>query len=108
MVLVSYKPYNYVSILQTKLGHREGHEARRMGLEAMPLDQDIKGGHGEREPGVEIRPHAVRDPLANNWLQVFRRQKLLAAVIREAHRGIRVQGGQKNAGHSRTDAERKW
>jgi NAD(P)-dependent dehydrogenase (short-subunit alcohol dehydrogenase family) len=32
-----------------------------------------------------------------NWLQVFRRQKLLAAVIREANRGRRVQGGQKNA-----------
>src|SRR5216683_4114897 len=63
MVLVSYKPYNYVSILQTKLGYREGHEARRMGLEAMPLDQHIEGGHGEREPCVEIRPHAVHDPL---------------------------------------------
>jgi len=33
----------------------------------------------------------------NNWLQVFRRQKLLAAVIRETNRGIRAQGGQKNA-----------
>ena len=32
-----------------------------------------------------------------NWLQVFRRQKLLAAVIRETNRGIRAQGGQKNA-----------
>src|SRR6267142_3755316 len=61
MVLVSYKPYNYVSILQTKLGHREGHEARRMGLEAMPLDQHIEGGHGEREPCLKIRPHAVHD-----------------------------------------------
>src|SRR5216683_2181969 len=63
MVLVSYKPYNYVSILQTKLGHREGHEARRMGLEAMPLDQHIEGGHGEREPCLKILPHAVHDPL---------------------------------------------
>ena len=39
MVLVSYKLNNNVGILQTKLSHREGHEARRIGLEAMPLDQ---------------------------------------------------------------------
>jgi hypothetical protein len=29
----------------------------------MPLDQDIEGGHGEREPGMEIRPDAVHDLL---------------------------------------------
>ena len=29
----------------------------------MPLDQYIEGGHGEREPCLKIRPHAVRDPL---------------------------------------------
>ena len=34
-----------------------------MGLDAMPLDEHIEGRHGEREPGVEIRPHAVHDPL---------------------------------------------
>ena len=28
---------NGASFLQTKLGHREGYEARRIGLEAMPL-----------------------------------------------------------------------
>jgi hypothetical protein len=37
MVLVSYEPNGYISILQTKLSHREGHEARRMGLEAVPV-----------------------------------------------------------------------
>src|SRR6266487_2062631 len=63
MVLVSYILDNYISSLQTKLRHREGHEARRIGLEAMPLDQDIEGGHGEREPCLKRRPHAVRDPL---------------------------------------------
>src|SRR5882724_10438150 len=52
---------NGVSLLQTKLSHREGHKARRVGLEAMPLDQQIKSGHGEREPGVEIRPGPVHD-----------------------------------------------
>ena len=62
MVLVSYKLNNNVGILQTKLSHREGHEARRIRLEAMPLDQDIEGGHGEREPGVEIRPDPMHDP----------------------------------------------
>ena len=25
----------------------------------MPLDEHIEGGHGEREPGVEIRPDAM-------------------------------------------------
>src|SRR5713101_4199155 len=61
MVLVSYILNNYVSILQTKLSDREGHEARRGGLEALPLHQHIEGGHGEREPRLKIRPHAVHD-----------------------------------------------
>ena len=56
MVLVSYILDNYISILQTKFGDREGHEARRMGLEAMPLDQHIEGGHGERQTRLKIRP----------------------------------------------------
>src|SRR5574341_470001 len=63
MVLVSYILYSYVSSLQTKLRHREGHEARRIGLEAMPLDQHIEDGHRERQPGVEICPDSVHDPL---------------------------------------------
>ena len=61
MVLVSYKLANYFGILQTKFSHREGHEARRVGLEAMPLDEHIEGGHGEREPGLKIRPAPVHD-----------------------------------------------
>src|SRR5438128_10484659 len=61
MVLVSYKLNNKISILQTKLSNRERHEARHVGEEAMPLDQHIEGGHGEREAGVEIRPASVRD-----------------------------------------------
>src|SRR5205823_9259637 len=59
MVLVPYILDNYVRILQTQFSYREGHEARRRGLEAMPLDQHIEGGHGEREPRVKILPHAV-------------------------------------------------
>src|SRR6266705_5005409 len=64
MVLVSYILYNPFSILQTKFSYREGHEARRIGLEAMPLDQHIEGGHGEREPRLKILPHAVHPLLA--------------------------------------------
>src|SRR5437016_1815347 len=59
MVLVSYLLDNYISILQTKINHREGHEARRIGLEAMPLHQHIEGRHGERQSGVERCPHAM-------------------------------------------------
>src|SRR5712691_2413668 len=61
MVLVSLKLDNHISLLQTKIGHREGHEARRMGLETMPLDQHIKNCHGEREPGLEVLPDPVHD-----------------------------------------------
>src|SRR5437660_12043285 len=59
MLLVDYIPYNSFSILQTKLSNREGHEARRIGLEAMPLDEHIEGRHGEREPRLKIGPHTV-------------------------------------------------
>ena len=61
MVLVADKPGNDIGILQTKLSHRKGYEARCGGLETMPLDQYIEGGHGEREPSVEIRPDAMHD-----------------------------------------------
>ncbi len=56
MVLVSYILDNSVSILQTKLGNREGHEARRVGLETMPLDQHIESGHGECQARLKIGP----------------------------------------------------
>src|SRR6266851_8263758 len=56
MVLVPYKLTNYISILQTKFSDREGHKARRVGLEAMPLDQHIEGRHSERQARLKIRP----------------------------------------------------
>src|SRR6266446_4178502 len=56
MVLVFYILDKFFSILQTQLSDREGHEARRVGLEAMPLDQHIEGGHGERQARLKIRP----------------------------------------------------
>src|SRR2546425_9596998 len=61
MVLVTHIPANYVSILQTKFSHRERHEARRVGLKTMPLDQHIEGGHGEREPRLKICPAPMHD-----------------------------------------------
>ncbi len=61
MVLVSYILDKHISILQTKLSNREGHEARRIRLEALPLDEHIEGRHGEREPGVKIRPDPMHD-----------------------------------------------
>src|SRR5215471_18811808 len=59
MVLVAYKPSNAMGILQTKLRYREGHEARRGGLETIPLDQHIEGGHGEREARLKIGPASM-------------------------------------------------
>src|SRR5215831_17034880 len=56
MVLVAYILSNYTGILQTKCSDREGHEARRVGLEAMPLDEDMEGSQGEREARLKIRP----------------------------------------------------
>src|SRR4029077_690128 len=56
MVLVSYTLYNHISLLQTKFSYGEGHETRRVGLEAMPLNQHIEGRHGECQPCLKIRP----------------------------------------------------
>ena len=56
MVLVSDESSNGISILQTKFGDREGHEARRIGLEAVPLDEHIESGHGERQACLKICP----------------------------------------------------
>ena len=63
MVLVFGKLCNNIGILQTKFRYREGHETRRGGPEAMPLDQHVEGGHGERQPRLKIRPAPVHDPL---------------------------------------------
>src|SRR5919108_547235 len=62
MVLVFDKPRNpsnTISILQTKFSYGERHEARRGGLEPMPLDQHIEERHGEGETSVEICPAPV-------------------------------------------------
>src|SRR2546421_2268684 len=67
MVLVSYILDSYISILQTKSSDREGHEARGVGLETMPLDQHIEGGQGEREPRLKIRPAQWRPSCDPSW-----------------------------------------
>ena len=56
MVLVSDKLSNNTGILQTKLSYREGHKARRGGLETMTLDQHIEGRHSEPQACLKIRP----------------------------------------------------
>src|SRR4029450_6120701 len=61
MVLVSYTPYNHISLLQTKFSDRERHETRRVGLEAMPLDEDIEGRHGEGQARLKIGPAPMHD-----------------------------------------------
>src|SRR5439155_11225117 len=61
MVLVSDKPSNDLSILQTKLSDRERYETRRVRLEAMPLDEDIEGRHGEGQARLKIGPAPVHD-----------------------------------------------
>src|SRR5262249_28041365 len=61
MVLVSYIPDNHLSILQTKIGNREGYEARCGVLEAMPRDQHIEGRHGECQARLKIGPAPMHD-----------------------------------------------
>src|ERR687887_1996588 len=61
MVLVADKPSHDIGILQTKLSDRERHETRHVGLQAMPLDEDIEGGHGERQARLKIGPAPVHD-----------------------------------------------
>src|SRR5213594_4495479 len=61
MVLVPYKPNNGIGILQTKLSHREGYEAGRIGLETMPLDEHIESGHGEGQTRLKVCPAPVHD-----------------------------------------------
>ena len=42
----------------------------------MPLDQHIEDGHGEREPGVEIRPPAMHD-----FLEVALRHEVARLIV---------------------------
>jgi hypothetical protein len=77
--------------------------ARARKAKASHRDSRSRPLYSQCAPGTSplstlLRHAAAGQPLFPlNWLQVFRRQQQLAAVIGEAHRGIRVQGGQKNA-----------
>src|SRR6266550_4119590 len=99
MVLVFKRLYNYVSILQTKFSYREGHEARRIGLEAMPLDQHIEGGHGECQAGLKIRPAPMHHLFEMADERQHREHRLhqhavlpLAALTQFEVRGIALRG----------------
>src|SRR5919198_6549257 len=61
MVLVSAELSNDIGILQTNLSDRERHETRRVGLETMPLDEDIEGRHGEGQARLKIGPAPMHD-----------------------------------------------
>src|SRR5215813_13270312 len=61
MVLVFDKLSNNISILQTKFSDRERYKARRIGLEAVPLDEHIESGHGERQARLKVGPAPVHD-----------------------------------------------
>jgi hypothetical protein len=63
MVLVSYRLNNNSSLLQTKFRAREGHEARRVGLATMPLDEHSAGGPGERQARRNSGPAPLPDLL---------------------------------------------
>ena len=76
MVLVSYILENSTSILQTKFRNRERHEARRIGLEPMPLDQHIESGHRERQARLNIRPAPMHDLLQMTHEREHREHRL--------------------------------
>ncbi len=50
---------NGASVLQSELGDRQWDESVFIGLESMPLHQQVEGGHGEAEMGGEIRPRSM-------------------------------------------------
>jgi hypothetical protein len=76
MVLVSYTLYNHISLLQTKFSDGEGHETRRVGLEAMPLDQHVEGGHGECQTRLKIRPAPM-----HHLLQMALRHEVAKLIV---------------------------
>src|SRR5512132_2852871 len=83
MVLVFYILDNYASISQTKFSDREGHEARRVGLEAMPLDQHIEGRHGERQACLNIRPAPMHHLLT--WQTSVSIERTVSTSMRSCH-----------------------
>src|SRR5215813_12271224 len=95
MVLVSKKPSSDIGILQTKLSDRERHETRRVGLEAIPLDEDIKGGHGEGQARLKIGPAPMHDlfEMANERQHREHRLDEHTVLPLTASRALEVRGG---------------
>ena len=104
MVLVSDKLSNGLGILQTKLSDRERYETRRVGLEAMPLDEDIEGRHGEGQARLKIGPAPVHDlfEMANerqhgeHRLDEHRKRNRFMCYDSVAERGSRQSGSSKS------------
>src|SRR6266478_7030262 len=99
MVLVSYRLYNSTSILQTKFSDREGHEARPMRLEAMPLDEHIESGHRKRQARPKIGPAPMHHLLQMTNEREHREHRLhqhtvfpLAALTQFEVAGIPLRG----------------
>ena len=84
MVLVFGKLRDDIGILQTKFRYREGHETRRVGLEAMPLDQHVEGGHGEGQTRLKIRPSPNPSPSSHGRRRVSI-ESTVSTSIRSCH-----------------------
>ena len=90
---------NGISCLQTQFGNREGHEARRVGLEAMPLDQHIEGRHRERQPRLKRHPGPmhhlleVTDQRQHREHRLHQHAVLLRAVLTQCEIGRIPLGG---------------
>src|SRR4029450_7846440 len=99
MVLVSYILENSTSILQTKFGYGERHEARRVRPETMPLDQHIESGHRERQARLKIGPASMHHLLQMTNEREHREHRLhqqtvfpLAALTQFEVAGIPLRG----------------
>ena len=94
MVLVSDKPRNAMDILQPQRRARQGHAARRLGLETLPLAPDGAGGHGAGEAGGQRRPAPVHDLLAmaDAWPQREDRRHAPPGLPRAARPQVAVGG----------------
>ena len=72
-----------MGILQTKLRHREGYEARRMGLATMPLDEHMESGHGEGQARLKVDPAPVHDLFERADQRPHEEHRVLPTSVRD-------------------------